>query len=239
MPPSLPSQVERFIAIHARYSHNSGCSHTHTTTGADVLPCAGGLACAWNVGCTIVGSCSTNLETCVFIPVQENISQTILQDKLQETVRRGGSCPAIFLIMVNQKPMCFSRSLEMLVVVGSPSGTILHTLDVIVVVYHLMQKSGTHFLNGSCQGSSTNVDFMGSSQFGNPGVFSQGEVSISSWGGLNGDGGSCKCRFKIFLIQQIKHLNASSFSERNAPITSVEQKHRHHSLPNTFWRKCV
>ena len=119
-PHPLPSQVERFIAIHARYSHKSGCSHTHTTAGADVLPCAGGLACAWNVGCTIVGSCSTNLETCVFIPVQENISQTILQDKLQETVRRGGSCPAIFLIMVNQKPMRFSRSLETLVVVGSP-----------------------------------------------------------------------------------------------------------------------
>ena len=25
----------------------------------------------------------------------------------------------------------------------------------------------------------------------------------------------------------------------DAPITSVEQKHRHHSLPNTFWQKCV
>lgn len=92
--------------------------------------------------------------------------------------------------MVNQKPIRFSRSLETLVVVGSPSATILYTQDVIVIVYHLMQKGGTDFLNGSCQGSSTNVDFMACSILADPGIISQGEMPIGSWGGLNGDGGS-------------------------------------------------
>ena len=78
----------------------------------------------------------------------------------------------------------------MLVVVGSPSGTILHTQDVIVVVYHLMQESGTDFLNGFCQGYSTNVDFMACTILADLGVISRGEMTIGSWGGLNGDGRS-------------------------------------------------
>ena len=176
-----------------------------------------------------MGSCSSNLETCVLISVQENISQSILQYKLQEAVRGSGFRPAIFLVMVNQKPMRFSRSLETLVVVGSPSGTILHTQDVIVIVYHLMQKGGTHFLNGSCQGSSTNVDFMACPILTNPGVFPQGEMPIGSWGGLNGDGGSCKCRFKIFLIQQIKNLV-------QIPCNSVIACQFLHVFSSLIWR---
>ena len=189
-PHPLPHQKERLIAIHARYSYNSGCSHTQTTAGASVLPCAGGFACAWNVGCAIVGSCSSNLEACELISVQENISQSILQHKLQEAVRRRGFCPAIFLIMVNQKPMCFSRSLETLVVVGSPSATILYTQDVIVIVYHLMQKGGTHFLNGSCQGSSSQIDFVGGSLRADPGIFFGREMAIGFRGALDGVGWS-------------------------------------------------
>ena len=45
-------------------------------------------------------------------------------------------------------------------------------------------------------------------------------------------------KFKVFCITEF-NMPAQCGFERYVPITSEEQKHRHHSLPNTFWQKCV
>ena len=55
---------------------------------------------------------------------------------------------------------------------------------------HFMQKSGGNIFDGAGKSSGADVDFVRSSQLGDPGVLSQGEVSVGFWRGLDGDGGS-------------------------------------------------
>ena len=93
-------------------------------------------------------------------------------------------------MMVNDQTMGFGRISKLAVVVGVASAAILNALHMVVVVNHFMKKSRNHFLNGAGESTGSNVDLVGSSQFGNPGVFSQGEVSVCLWRGLDGDGGS-------------------------------------------------
>ena len=92
--------------------------------------------------------------------------------------------------MLNHQVAGFGKLLELAVVVGVASAAILNAHLVVVVVNHFMEKGCGNFLNGSGQGSGTNVDFMGAAQRGNPGVLPQGKVTVGFWRGLDGDGGS-------------------------------------------------
>ena len=64
----------------------------------------------------------------------------------------------------------------------------LNAVDIVVIVNHLMQQRCYHALDVPAQGSRTDVDFMGTAQFGNPCIFPKGKVAVCLWCGLDGDG---------------------------------------------------
>ena len=135
-------------------------------------------------------ACASDLEAAELIPIDKNVTQLVLQNHFQKFVARSGDCPTIFVMVVNYQTMSQSRISELAVVVGVASAAILNALHIIVVVNHLVQEGGCNLFNGSGEGSCSNVDFVGAADLGNPGVLSQGEVSIGFWSGLDGDGGS-------------------------------------------------
>ena len=60
-----------------------------------------------------------------------------------------------------------------------PVITAFQTVHVrLMLVNHLMQQRCYHALNVPAQSSCANVDFMGAAQFGNPGIFPEGEVAV-------------------------------------------------------------
>ena len=93
-------------------------------------------------------------------------------------------------MVVNDKTMGFRHSFKSGVVVGAVPAGVLYMMNVTVVVDHLMEQCGTGFLYRSGNCSSSNVDLMGAAQRRDPGILSKGEVTISSWGALDGDGRS-------------------------------------------------
>ena len=96
--------------------------------------------------------------------------------------------PTIFVTVVNDQASAFGCIFESSVVVGVPSAAVLHSLLIVKVMHHFMQQCGSNLLNGSCQCSCADVDFMGCAKLGNPCVLTQGEVALGLGCGLNGDG---------------------------------------------------
>ena len=137
-----------------------------------------------------MSTCTSNLEAAELVPIQENVGQVVLQNHFQKLVARTGDRPTILVMVVNDQTMSQGSISELAVVVGVASAAILNALHIIVVVNHLVQESGCHFLNGSGEGSCSDVDLVGAADLGNPGVLSQGEVTIGFWRGLDRDGGS-------------------------------------------------
>ena len=78
--------------------------------------------------------------TAVFVPVDENVTQVIVQAELQKTVTGACDCPSVFVVMIHDQTMSFCAVTESAVVVSSSTGTVLDTQNVIVVVHHLMQQ---------------------------------------------------------------------------------------------------
>ena len=190
VPPLSPHQKQRLIAIQTSDIYNPCRSDTQTTAGAGILATAALLGSHTHEARSTVGSCSSNLETTELIAIQENVCQVILQNHFEKLVAGAGDRPSILVMVIHNQAMGFGCVPELSVVVGVASAAILDPIHMVVIVNHFMQQCGGDFLNGSREGSSTNVDFMGSTQLGNPGVFSQGEMTIGFGGGLNGDGGS-------------------------------------------------
>ena len=83
------------------------------------------------------GAC--NSVAAVLVAVDENVTQIIVQTELQETVTRACDGETILGMMIHNQTMRFSTVTESAVVVGSSTGTVLNTLDVIVVVHHFVK----------------------------------------------------------------------------------------------------
>ena len=137
-----------------------------------------------------MSACSSDLETAELVPIDQDVGQVILQNLFQKLVARTGDRPTVFLVVIDDQAVSFGGIPELSIVVGVTSTAILNALHIIVVVNHLVQEGGCHFLNGSGESSCADVDFVGATDFRNPGVLSQGEVSVGFWRGLDGDGGS-------------------------------------------------
>ena len=135
-------------------------------------------------------ACASDLEAAELIPIDKNVTQLVLQNHFQKFVARAGNRPTVLVMMTDNQTVGFSCVPELAVVVGVASAAILNALHMVVVVNHFMKKSRNHFLNGAGESTGSNVDFVCSSQLGNPGVFSQREVSVSLGSGLDRDGGS-------------------------------------------------
>ena len=137
-----------------------------------------------------MSACSSDLETAELIPIDKNVAQFVLQNHFQEVIAWSCDCPTILVMVIDNQAMGESCVSELPIVVGVASAAVLNTLHIVVVVNHLVKKGGCHFLNGSGEGSCSDVDFVSTADLGNPGVLSQGEVSISLGSGLDCDGGS-------------------------------------------------
>ena len=189
--PSLSNQKQLFVAVHASDVYNLCGSDAHATTGASVFAAAALSGSHTDEGRdTVVSAGTGNLKTAELIPIDKNVGQVVLQNELQEVITGTGNRPTVFLMMIHDQTVCGGGSPELAVVVGVTTAAILNALHMVVVVNHLMKESRNHFLDGSGESTGSNVDFVGSSQLGNPGVFSQREVSVSLGSGLNCDGGS-------------------------------------------------
>ena len=75
----------------------------------------------------------------VFVPVDENVAQVVVQAELEQGVTGACECPSVFVVMINDQTVGLCAVPEFTVMVGAASGTVLNTVDVAVVVHHLMQ----------------------------------------------------------------------------------------------------
>ena len=133
---------------------------------------------------------ASDLKAAELIPIDKDVAQLVLQNELQEFVARTGDRPTILVMVIDNQAMGEGCVPELAVVVGVTPGTVLNTIYIIVVVNHLMQEGGCDFFDRSGKRSCADVDFVRASHFGNPGIFSQGEVAVCLGGGLDGDGRS-------------------------------------------------
>ena len=74
-----------------------------------------------------------------------------------------GNRPAIFGVVVNEKSTVFCNLLKSLVVVGAVSAGVLDLMEIAVVVNHFVKQSRADIFDGSGKGSSSDIDFVGSS----------------------------------------------------------------------------
>jgi hypothetical protein len=82
-PSSLSNQKQLFVAIHTSDVHNLRGSDAHATTGASVLATTG-LSGSHTTKSrnTIVSACASDLETAELVPIDQNVSQIVLQNEL-------------------------------------------------------------------------------------------------------------------------------------------------------------
>lgn len=79
----------------------------------------------------------------------KNVRQVILQDELNEVIARRGQRPAILLVMAYYQTVALRNLLEALIVVGIASAGVLDSVDMTVVMAHLVQERSADVLNGS------------------------------------------------------------------------------------------
>ena len=134
------------------------------------------------------GSCDS--VAAVFIAVDQDVTQVIVQAELQETVTGACDGPSIFLVVFYDQAVILCAVSKSAVVVCASSGAVLDAQEVIMVVHHLMQQCGTDFLNGTGECTCANVDLVGCALLADPGILTQGEVAVGLGRRLNRDRGS-------------------------------------------------
>ena len=72
------------------------------------------------------------------VACDKNVHQLILQDKFDKVVARRGQRPAVFLVMLHDKAVTLGNLFEALVVVGVSSAGVLDSVDMTVVMAHLV-----------------------------------------------------------------------------------------------------
>ena len=137
-----------------------------------------------------MSACACNLKAAELVSIDKDVAQLVLQNELQKFVTRTGDRPTILVMVIDNQTMGEGCIPELAIVVGIASAAVLNTMNMVVVVNHLMKEGRCHFLNGSRKGSCSDVDFVSAADLGNPCVLSQGKVAVSLGSGLNGDGGS-------------------------------------------------
>ena len=80
---------------------------------------------------------------------------------MQETVAGAGDCPTILVMVFHDQTVFFGAVPKAAVVVGTSTGTVLDAQNIIVVVHHFVQECGADFLDGTGQGTGSNIDLMG------------------------------------------------------------------------------
>ena len=83
------------------------------------------------------------------IPVYQNVGQVIVQTELEQPVTGACNCPAILRMVRYVQAVSLGTIPEASVVVCIATAAILYTVDVVVIVYHFMQKRGGNFFNGA------------------------------------------------------------------------------------------
>ena len=131
------------------------------------------------------GSCDS--VAAVFVAVDQDVTQVIVQAELQETVTGACDGPSIFLVVFYDQAVILCAVSESAIVVCASSGAVLDSQEVIMVVHHLMQQCGTDFLNGTGKCTGANVDLVGCALLADPGVLTKSEVAVSLGSGLDGD----------------------------------------------------
>ena len=89
--------------------------------------------------------------------------------------------PSVFVAVGDGQAVGLRRRFELPVVVGVAPAAILYAVLEVVVVNHFVKQGRSHFLDGTGQRPGPDIDFMGAAQLGNPGIFPQREVTISSF----------------------------------------------------------
>lgn len=133
---------------------------------------------------------SSDSKTAVFIPVDENVTQIVVQAELQETVAGACNGPSVLVVVAHDQAMILCAIPESAVVVGTSTGTVLDAQNVIMVVHHLMEQCGTDFFDGAGKGTGANVDLMGGTFLADPGVIPKGEMPVCLGCRLDGNGWS-------------------------------------------------
>ena len=126
--------------------------------------------------------------TAVFVPVDENVGQVIVQAELQYGI--AGTCdrPSVLVVVTYDQTVCYCAVPKSPIVICPTPGTVLDTDDEIVVMNHLMEQRSTDVLDGSSKGSCANVDLMACAVLADPGVIPEGEVAVGFRSGLDGGG---------------------------------------------------
>ena len=74
----------------------------------------------------------------ILVAVDQNVTQIIVQAKLQETVTGACDCPSVLVVVAHDQTMGFCAVTETAVVVGTSSGAVLDAVYEAVIMYHLM-----------------------------------------------------------------------------------------------------
>ena len=69
--------------------------------------------------------------TAVFVAVDENITQVIVQAELKQGIAGAGNRPTVFVMMIHDKSMSFGAVPEFPVVICPASGAVLDSQNII------------------------------------------------------------------------------------------------------------
>ena len=95
--------------------------------------------------------------------------------------------PSVFFAVLYVQTVELGGSLEVLVVVGVASATILDSVFIVPIVAHFMQESGAYIKNVSAERSRSDVDFMRAAKLGDPSIIAEGEMTIRARRALDCD----------------------------------------------------
>ena len=130
-------------------------------------------------------ACSCASVAAIFVAVDQDVTQIIVQAELQQMVTGGCDRPSVLVVVVYDQAMGFCAVPEFAVMVGAASGAILHSVHIIVVVNHFVQECGTDLFDGTGKGTGSNIYFVGRALLADPGVIPEGEMPITFWSALD------------------------------------------------------
>ena len=113
------------------------CPHRVTAAGADIFAAAGCSRRSWCPRAA-VRTCSRDRNAIELVACNKNVRQLVFKDKVKEVIARRRHRPAVFLVMLHDKPVAFGNLLKTLVVVGVSSAGVLDAVDVALVMDHFM-----------------------------------------------------------------------------------------------------
>ena len=182
------------------------CPDRVSAARADIFSAVGWLWSYRGHSSAAVSTSTEDRDSVEVVPGNQDVRQSVFQNEVQQIITGMGDSPAIFRVMIHNQAMGFCNGFEALVVIKIASAGILDSIDTAIIVAALMQKCCYDKLNGTSDGSSTDVYFKAIACNGYPGVRSGRKMSVGFGRTLDGDGRSYKFTLEIMLIQQVKNL---------------------------------